>query len=114
MQIVSALQAALLMLNRDALRHALKPTTPYRVEGRGKRKHKVYTVEATGEPLPPARLAIPGRGQGARLQGGLPPRVRDNNKLFNTHAQVFGAIPPLRSEHGPTKGFWTPADKRRK
>lgn len=28
--------------------------------------------------------------KGARLQGGLPPRVRDNNKAFNSHGPVYG------------------------
>lgn len=110
---ITALQAALMMLDRDALKAVLKAPTPHRVEGRGRKARRVFTIESTGVPLPDARLALPG-GQGARLQGGLPPRVRDNSKMFNTHGCVFGAIPPLWSEHGPTKGFWVDEESRSK
>jgi hypothetical protein len=31
-----------------------------------------------------------GKGRGPLLQGGLPPKVRDNSKAFNDYAPVWG------------------------
>ena len=32
----------------------------------------------------------PLQGEGPKLQGGLPPKVRDNSKAFNAYAPVWG------------------------
>lgn len=60
--------------------------TARRRKSRGPRVHTLPKGQLVFDAVAPKPL----QGEGPKLQGGLPPRVRDNSKAFNSYAPVWG------------------------
>lgn len=99
MRLINALQAAI--IDADIV-GKLPPRQGVRHIGNGRR---VFTVESTSFAMPvevravrhehqqvtiDMRVPASKRGDGPKLQGGLPPKTRDSSKGFNKYAPVWG------------------------